>query len=121
MAATGRIMGWVSQRLILLGLEQAHATETLEITALILPVILSICGLSSFVLVSVTNVDGIFLQTQLLKIRIRDVIVICRNDTIYILQCNGGEERMFIGKGLPPDLQHFVNNNKLKLTLLVTL
>ena len=49
MAATGRIMGLVSQRLILLSLVQAIAMETLEITAAILAVILSICGLSSFV------------------------------------------------------------------------
>ena len=49
MAATGRIMGLASQRLILLSLVQAIAMETLEIAAAILAAILSICGLSSFV------------------------------------------------------------------------
>lgn len=67
MAAAGRIMELVSQRLIPLSLEQAIATETLETIATILAVILSICGLSSFVLAFVTNVASISFKLNYLK------------------------------------------------------
>ena len=65
--AAERIMGLVLQRLMTLGLAQAFATETLGITATILVAILLICGLSSFVLETLTNVYSIFCNVNYLK------------------------------------------------------
>lgn len=49
--ARDQIMGLASQRMVTLNSADGAALETLVITAPILPVILSICGLSSFVYV----------------------------------------------------------------------
>ena len=65
--AAERIMGLVLQRLMTLSLAQAFATETLGITATILVAILLICGLSSFVLETLTNVYSIFCNVNYLK------------------------------------------------------
>lgn len=67
MAATERIMGLVSQRLMLLILGQIIAMETSVITAAILEVTLSIFGLNSFVLIPETYV-GTFLENELHEI-----------------------------------------------------